>query len=254
MTVEMEERRSAIEAFVNQEHNITFAQLKKRFSTVSDMTLRTDLKALDHERRIVRVHGGARSVGHVVGTDGLIDERRIRNVEAKRVIAEKAKDLVRSDTTIYLDSGSTTTELAAAVDDVHALFLTNSITCVTELARLEHAQVMVPGGTLNRYSMSLSGGRTIEAIKNLSIDVLFLGVTSYHPDLGIGCGVDEEAALKRVCIEQAGSVVALMDATKVGHRSTFRVCGLESIDVLVGDGNFSSEFLGRCEEANVQVL
>jgi len=52
MSAGMEERRTAIETFVNEERNISFAQLKAKFPEVSDMTLRTDLKALDRERRI----------------------------------------------------------------------------------------------------------------------------------------------------------------------------------------------------------
>ncbi len=145
MSMDMGERRKAIEDFVNAEGSISFSQLTRKFPDVSEMTLRTDLKALDSERRIVRVHGGARSVGQVVGTDGLIGERRIRNVDAKRAIATKAVSLVRPDTTIYLDSGSTTTELAAVIPDMHALFLTNSVTVAVELARLENPQVIVPG-------------------------------------------------------------------------------------------------------------
>ena len=52
----MDERRDAIVALVNEKSNITFAELKKRFPQVSDMTIRTDLKALDEAKRIVRVH------------------------------------------------------------------------------------------------------------------------------------------------------------------------------------------------------
>ena len=54
----MEKRRNAIVDFVNGKGNITFAQLEKQFSSVSPMTLRTDLKFLDEAKRIVRIHGG----------------------------------------------------------------------------------------------------------------------------------------------------------------------------------------------------
>ena len=58
----MEQRRSQIVELVNSRGSISFAQLKEAFPSVSEMTLRTDLKALDQARRVVRVHGGVKSV------------------------------------------------------------------------------------------------------------------------------------------------------------------------------------------------
>ena len=53
----MEQRRNAIVELVNREGSLSFVQLKEAFPSVSEMTLRTDLKALDQARRVVRVHG-----------------------------------------------------------------------------------------------------------------------------------------------------------------------------------------------------
>ena len=82
----VENRRGAIVALINEKGEVTFAQLKEAFPNVSDMTLRTDLKNLDDSKRIVRVHGGARSVDVVVGTDDFMSRRSIRNVDAKKAI------------------------------------------------------------------------------------------------------------------------------------------------------------------------
>ena len=50
----MEQRRNQIVELVNRKGSISFAQLKEAFPSVSEMTLRTDLKALDEARRVVR--------------------------------------------------------------------------------------------------------------------------------------------------------------------------------------------------------
>ena len=55
----MEQRRNQIVELVNRKGSISFAQLKEAFPSVSEMTLRTDLKALDEARRVpVRYSGG----------------------------------------------------------------------------------------------------------------------------------------------------------------------------------------------------
>lgn len=252
--MDLEERRSGIVEMVNAEGSVSFSQLKKAFPHVSEMTLRTDLKSLDEERLIVRIHGGARSVGYVIGTDDLLANRTSRKAEEKALIASKAIDLLRPDTTIFLDSGSTTTALARAMPDMRLLVFTNSITVVSELARLEKVQAFVIGGRLNRFSMSLHGSQAIDAIKKLSFDQLFLGVTSYQQGNGLTCGSDEEAALKRTCIQQSEQVVALMDSSKIGRRSTFSICDLDDIDIVVTDGDASGEFLSACANAEVSAL
>ena len=43
----MEMRRNAIAELVNKHGTVSFAQIKEQFPQVSEMTLRTDLKALD---------------------------------------------------------------------------------------------------------------------------------------------------------------------------------------------------------------
>lgn len=108
----MERRRNAIAALINQKGTVSFSTIKEHFPNVSEMTLRTDLKALDEAKQIVRIHGGAKSVQLVINTDDFFNRRAIRNIQEKQEIAQKALRLIQPDTAIFLDSGSTTTELA----------------------------------------------------------------------------------------------------------------------------------------------
>lgn len=141
----MEQRRNAIVELVNREGSLSFVQLKKAFPSVSEMTLRTDLKALDQARRVVRVHGGVKSVEVVVGTDDQFGRRTARNASEKQIIAEKAAALLRPNTTVFLDSGSTATAVARCVPDEPMLIFTSGLTCAIELARLEKPKVSIPG-------------------------------------------------------------------------------------------------------------
>ncbi|WP_270480930.1 DeoR/GlpR family DNA-binding transcription regulator [Collinsella tanakaei] len=250
----VDDRREQLVQLVNSEGSVSFQQIKQAFPDVSDMTLRTDLKTLDAERRIIRIHGGARSVEFVIGTDDRLDSRNLRNVDAKMEIAKKAVSLIRPNSTLFLDSGSTTTALAHEMADERSLVFSNSITCATELARLNNVDTIVVGGNLNRYSMSLNGSRAVDFIKSLNFDQLFLGVTSFHPHCGFSCGSDEEATLKRACIKQAEQVIALMDSSKIGRRSTFQFCDLSDIDVLVTDADLPADIAQVCASAGVKVL
>ena len=72
--------------------------------------------------------------------------------------------------------------------------------------------------------------------------------------MGFGCGSDDEAALKRALISHAERTEVLMDSSKLGQRSTFKICGLEDVDYVVSDGKLSEHFKKYCEEADVAIL
>ena len=250
----MEQRRNTIVDLVNQSGNISFTQLKKHFPQISEMTLRTDLKALDEAKRIVRVHGGAKSVDVVVGTDDMLSRRQVRNIEAKQLITQKALRFIRNDTTIFLDSGSTTTMLASCIPDQSNLIYTNSLTCAMELSKLTQPLVHILGGKMNRYSMSVCGIHTVQAIQRINFDQVFMGVTSYCEPVGFSCGVDEEAVLKKAVMRQAEQKILLMDSSKIGVKSTYSFCSLEDVDIIISDDNLPEEFLEDCRRHDIQVI
>ena len=85
----MEIRRNAIVELVNKYGTVSFSQIKEQFSNVSEMTLRTDLKALDEAKEIVRIHGGAKSVQLVIGTDDISQDVPCAIYRRSRKLREK---------------------------------------------------------------------------------------------------------------------------------------------------------------------
>ena len=115
-------------SYTHLKETVSFAQIKKKFPNVSEMTLRTDLKALDEEKKILRVHGGAKSVQVIVGTDGFLNRKSVYNISEKKEIARKALALLKPDTTVFLDSGSTATAFAEQIpDDSYLIYTTGPV-------------------------------------------------------------------------------------------------------------------------------
>ena len=90
--------------------------------------------------------------------------------------------------------------------------------------------------------------------EGVHFDLLLLGVTSYSPETGFACGVEEEALLKQTVLHRAEHVAVLLDSSKIDRRSTFRICGLDEVDTVISDGRLPPEFLSACENAGVKVL
>lgn len=249
----MDQRRNEIVEFVNENQTVTFAQLKEKFPSVSEMTLRTDLKFLDQEKKIVRIHGGAKSMDEVAGNDDILKLRYGRNVSEKKEIAQKALRFVQPSKTIFLDSGSTTTMLAHILKDQNNIFYTSGLTCAIEMAKLTKSKVFVTGGNLNTRSFSVNGMDGLRCLDKVNFDVAFIGVTRYANDTGFTCQSLEDCELKRKAIAQSKKVIVLMDSSKVEKKGTYTICGLDEVDCVVSDSLLSDGFKQECEEHGLSV-
>ena len=97
---------------------VTIADVVKRLA-VSAVTARGDLDALSDTGAIVRSHGGA--VRRLEATrDFPVDFKATLHRAEKQRIGETAARLVKPNETIILDSGTTTAEVARAVEAVAA--------------------------------------------------------------------------------------------------------------------------------------
>ncbi|MCR4782345.1 MAG: DeoR/GlpR family DNA-binding transcription regulator [Lachnospiraceae bacterium] len=247
-------RQKEIVRLINENGTVSFKDLKESFPDVSEMTLRTDLKFLDQNRQIVRIHGGAKSIDLVMGTEGVMTWRSITNIDKKEAIAKKARNMVFPNSTVYIDTGSTTTMFARFFPDVNALIYTESISCAIELQKLVRPKVFLPGGQMERSSLSLYGTRALEELKTMNFDVSFISALNYKEGIGFTCFREYQALLKKTIIERSEKVVLLMDSSKVGEKSIYTFCKPEDIDVLVSDGGLTPDFIGLMKEHGVTVI
>lgn len=247
-------RRKRMVELINQSGSVGFSELKSRFSKVSEMTLRRDLEFLDHTKQIIRIHGGARSVDVLIGTDDFFAKRSMRNAEAKKQIAQKAVELLKPNTSVYLDSGTTVTELARAFPDGRYLIFTNSLTCALELAHLKEAQICLLGGRLNNYSLSVNGTRSLSFLEDVNFDIAFMGATGYVSEKGFSCGAEEEYQLKRAVIRHSEKTVVLVDSRKVGYASTFIMARLNDIHTIISDGMLDEAVVREIKQSGVELI
>ena len=110
-----EERFAMILDLLAQKRSATVLELCDALDA-SESTIRRDLTQLDRQGLLKKVHGGATLVGRTV----LADEppmaaREEQSVEEKRLIARAAAAMITEKDFIFLDAGSTTLALAAAL-------------------------------------------------------------------------------------------------------------------------------------------
>ncbi|WP_348788577.1 DeoR/GlpR family DNA-binding transcription regulator [Leifsonia sp. NPDC080035] len=212
------------------------AELSEAFQ-VSDVTIRSDLDALDAQQSIRRVHGGAVLRGPGV-REPSFEEALESSAEEKRRIGEAAAGLVVSGSSVLLDVGTTTAAIARALADRDDLedvtVITNGLTIALELERaIPRFQVVVTGGTLRPLQHSLVEPLAAVLLERMHADVAFIGCTGVHPAGGITNVNLPEADLKRVMVGSATRAIVVADGSKLGRTHLGRIASIEEVAGLI---------------------
>ena len=246
-------RRKAIADAVNQRGELSFQQLKLLFPNVSEMTLRNDLKELDRDRQVVRVHGGVKSISSAVRADDLFFRKACRNIEQKRLIAQKALPFLKPNMSVFLDCGTTMLELARVLPDERFFLVTNSAGCMPELSRLSKPEIRFLGGKLNRFNLSTYDPHNQEEIEKRNFQIAFIAVTGFSAEHGFTCCTEVDDELRKTAIRRADQVIVLMDSSKDGRVYPVTYAQPEDIDALISDGGLSPETTRLFESRGVRV-
>ncbi len=231
------QRRREILRYLFLEGYVAAAELAERFG-VNASTVRRDLEALAQEGHLKRTHGGASLVSGAV--DIPYAQKVQTEVAEKRVIALHARTLVHDGDAIFLDSGSTTHELALLLQDALDLTVaTNDLRIARVLSDHLRVRLLVTGGEKLSSTYTLVGDQAVQYVEQLRVDTTFLGADALSAS-GVTNTNAVEVPLKRAMIAAAHQVVVLADHTKFGRQALMKVCEITDLDLVVtddGDGS-----------------
>jgi DeoR/GlpR family transcriptional regulator of sugar metabolism len=248
------ERRQLILEILREKKRVTVKDLAKDVN-VSEATLRTDLNILEEEGLLSRTHGGA------VLNDNLppkksFSEREKKNRDSKVIIAKKAIDFISHKDCILLDASTTSLELARLIrnSNKRITVVTNGISQAVELKENPGINVILIGGMVRTGSMGIEGLLGKSILDNINIDTIFTSASGFTIEDGLTDFNVYEVELKRVMVEKANKVVALIDSSKVGACSIATFAKTEKIDIFICDKELPSEIRESLVQKNIKVL
>jgi DeoR family transcriptional regulator, aga operon transcriptional repressor len=247
-----EERRRSILEMLRRDGRVLVKDLAESFAT-SQITIRKDLELLHSQGLIQRTHGGALPVDAGALLDPSLREKEKLHRKEKAQIASAAVKLVEEGHSVILDSGTTTTAIARALKDFRKLtVITNAINIAAELAGT-NIEVILTGGTLRKNSFSLVGPLAEQTLRQLSADILFLGVDGFDTKVGLSTPNILEAHVNRVMVEVARRTVAVCDSSKFGRRSLCNIMPPSAVHQVITDKQISKADLQALKDARVPV-
>ena len=248
-----EARRMKILEWLQEEGSARVRALAEVFG-VSEVTVRQDLEKLEAEGHIVREHGGAflKSVPQQVRALAL---HHLVNMDPKRRIGRAAAALVADNETVILDSGSTTTEVAANLTAREGMtVITNALNIALMLGGLPSFEVHMPGGHFKAPTLSLSGERSADYFQGLFAQKLFLATAAVSVEAGLTFPSLSDISVKRAMTEAAAEVILVADSSKIGRRSFSALGPIALVHTLVTDDGITDEDRQGFEAAGVKVV
>jgi DeoR/GlpR family transcriptional regulator of sugar metabolism len=228
------ERRQAILDRLSTDGKVVASQLVSTLG-VSEDTVRRDLRELDAQGLVRRVHGGALPPTPTVNPR-FVERRKVDPAGKAAIGAAAAAELVEPGSVVLLSGGTTVLEFARRLpDDLRATVLTTGPDIAAALADHPGLEVVMIGGRVQPDTHTVIGPEAVDAVRGVRADLCVLGVCSLHPEAGLTQIDREEALVERAMIASSARVATLTGADKLGFAGPWPVAAAGEIDVLVTD-------------------
>jgi DeoR family fructose operon transcriptional repressor len=219
---------------------------------VSEDTVRRDLKALDEQGKVKKVHGGAVSNSFHVYS---YKEDDIYAHADKSQIARKAISLIKEEQVILMSGGTTNLELARLMPDHFPLTVfTPSLPVAMQLLEHHNIETIFVGGRLSHEAQIALGGDTLNTLAQVKADVCFLGTGYLDANEGLTEFDWEVVQLKKSMIKASKKVVALTISEKLNSTQRFKVCDTESIHTLITELPAEDLVLERFQKLGLEIF
>lgn len=227
------ERQHEILNILANEGYTTVERLSKVLDT-SQSSIRRDLIELERQMLVTRSYGGV-DLAKSNATTVSFSTRLHRRTQEKKIIAEKAIDLVQEKDIIFLDQSSSSLFLYQELLK-HRKFtvVTNNIEILsTPLPR--GITVYSSGGRVSGYRRCLIGADANSMFDRVRADFAFFSSRALSPDGVIYDTTMEEILVKEAMIRNATKKVFLCDSEKFDKFAGYRQCPLSDVDYLISE-------------------
>ena len=236
--LKIDTRRKRILELLERDGRVSVARLSEELGATA-VTIRSDLNALERNGYLERIQGGA------------IRKMRIQpqrpagaNLPEKQAIAAATAQLIQNGDTLFLNSGTTTHQLAVALKGHRNLnVVTNSVAVAAELSAIATFRVILLGGELDPQYLYTCGGDAQEQLQKYQADYAILSLDGVSVENGITTYHADEAIIDRMMVEKAKKTLIVADHTKIGRAGFSLICPLRQADTVITDDQCDPEIL-----------
>ncbi|HYK73228.1 MAG TPA: DeoR/GlpR family DNA-binding transcription regulator [Pseudoneobacillus sp.] len=245
-----EERHRLILQLLKERNVIKINEIVELTNT-SESTIRRDLTQLEEEKFLKRIHGGAARLQGMLQEPSM-SEKSSKNIHEKRKIAEYAARLVGEADCIYLDAGSTITEMIEFLPKKDIVVVTNGLMHLNLLLEKGITTYLI-GGYAKAKTNAVIGRGALLSLEQYRFDKCFIGVNGIHSQFGYTTPDPEEAMVKQKAISVAREVFVLADDTKFSEIAFSKIADLHEATIITTELDHETE-LQYASKTSIKVV
>lgn len=203
---------------------------------VTETTIRRDCEELEKAGKLIRVHGGAKSVKQKVILSNR-DEKKMRdrtdNYEEKCKVCEKAASFVKEGDCVFLDGGTTVVPMVKYLHGKKVKIVTHSH-LIAEVFQDTDSEVFIIGGKyIPEYNMDI-GPIALGNLSRFNFDCAFLGCAGYDLEKQVVYTTElDTMMIKEKAMELSVKSYLLMDSSKLNIRGFYSFVGQDAFDAVI---------------------
>jgi len=250
------ERQQQILSYLQQHGVVKSSTLMELFDS-SEATIRRDLEWMERHGLIEKTHGGAILIQRMQ-QEAMYSASASVHQQEKKWIARAAVQLIENGDMVFINNGTTTTEVFIALQNRSDLkditIVTNNVSAAMAVQNAEF-KIILLGGLFRPSSTSIVGELANNTLRQMYANKTILGVDGVANRFGCTSPIQEEAEISRVMIDQSlGQTILVADHSKWGVIAQYRIAGLDELDFFVCDNALSREALDSLNDTEIEVI
>lgn len=233
---------------------VRVAQLSEELK-ISEVTIRSDIRAMEKKGLLKRIHGGASRIKEQISL--FIRPGNVLNkAEEKKRIAAKAYGYIANGDTIMLDDSSVNYYLAEEIrkgDKKGLVVITNSLAVAVILSEFDGITLVMVGGQIGGKLPSAMGEITVNTFYNYKADKAFISAHGVNFDVGITSIGTPQMQVKKAILNSADKIYLMIDSSKFSGGYLMVVCSLDCLTKIITDKGISKRDEEMALEQNIDI-
>lgn len=244
-------RQADIVALARTEGKVSVDDLAERFN-VTPQTIRKDLNDLCENGVLQRYHGGAVLASGVANFG--YEARRKLATEEKRRIGVKAAALIPDNSSLLINIGTTTEQVATALRAHNGLMvITNNMHVANILQAYEAIEIIVAGGVVRHSDGGIVGEAAVDFIRQFKADYAIIGTSAIDEDGALLDFDYREVKVAKAIMDCARKSILVADSMKMERSAPVRIGHISQLDYFVTDAPPPARLRDICRDNDVQV-
>lgn len=250
------ERRQQILNYL-QQHGVAKSSTLIELFDSSEATIRRDMEWLERHNMIERTHGGAILI-QSMQQEAIYNASASVNQREKKWIAQTAVNFIEKGDMVFINNGTTTTEVMIAIHNRPELqnitVVTNNVSAAMAVQDTE-LKIILLGGLFRPRSTSIVGNFATHNLRQVYANKAILGMDGVANRFGCTSPISEEAEISRLMIDQClGQTIIVADHSKWGKVAQYYIASIDELDIFVSDNGLPQEALESLEGNDIQVV